>query len=43
VRLDSRHRRPSEGARGASTLEYAIMLVLGAAAVLVLLFVLLST
>jgi hypothetical protein len=38
VRFDSRHRRPPEGA---STLEYTIMLVLGAAAVLVLLWVIL--
>jgi Flp pilus assembly pilin Flp len=38
--LDSRHRRRHDGA---STLEYAIMLVLGAAAVLVLLFVLLAS
>jgi Flp pilus assembly pilin Flp len=38
VRFDSRHRRPPEGA---STLEYAIMLVLGAVAIVVLLWVVL--
>jgi hypothetical protein len=40
VRFQTRHRRPPEGA---STLEYAIMLVLGAAASLVLLVLLLTS
>lgn len=40
MRFDFRDRRPPEGA---STLEYTIMLVLGAAAILVLLWVVLAS